>query len=130
MKKKVKAVIWDFHITKETVLPMKVKTFVGAILSKISGITQCQLKFILHVIRLSLSMYVGCAYLNLGRHGDYCEQSFRLNYEKEFDFKIYNTCLIREHCGDELVWIFDPSYLFKIDKPKDKRQPFSIKRRI
>ena len=65
---------------------------------------------------LFLSMRVRRTYLNLERHGDYCEQSFRLNYEKDFDFKTYNTALIRQYCGDELIWIFDPSYLSKSGK--------------
>jgi Transposase DDE domain len=95
---------------------MKVETFVGAILSKMSGITKCQFKFIPHVMRLFLSMRVRRTYLNLARHGDYCEQSFRLNYEKDFDFKSYNTALIRRYCGAELIWIFDPSYLAKSGK--------------
>jgi hypothetical protein len=95
---------------------MKVETFVGAILSKMSGITKCQFKFIPHVMRLFLSMRVRRTYLNLERYGDYCEQSFRLNYEKDFDFKTYNTALIRRYCGDELVWLFDPSYVAKSGK--------------
>jgi hypothetical protein len=87
----------DSHITKETVLPMKVETFVGAILSKMSDITKCQLKFIPHLMRLFLSIRGRLNYLNLGRHGDYCEQSFRLNYEKSFDFKAYNKSLIETY---------------------------------
>ena len=95
---------------------MKVETFVGAILRKMSDITKCQLKFIPHVVRLFLSIRGRLTYLNLERHGDYCEQSFRLNYEKPFDFKSYNTSLIQTYCGDELIWIFDPSYLAKSGK--------------
>jgi hypothetical protein len=95
---------------------MKVETFVGAILSKMSGITKCQVKFIPHVMRLFLSIRGKLNYLNLARHGDYCEQSYRLNYEKDFDFKTYNTDLIQTYCGDELIWIFDPSYLAKSGK--------------
>lgn len=106
----------DYHITKETVLPMKVETFVGAILSKMSDITKCQFKFIPHVVRLFLSIRGRLTYLNLERHGDYCEQSFRINYEKTFDFKSYNTSLIQTYCGDELIWLFDPSYLAKSGK--------------
>ena len=106
----------DFHITKETVLPMKVETFVGAILSKMSGIGKCQLNFFSHVMRLFLSIRVRPSYVNLERYGDYCEQSFRINYEKSFDFKTYNRNLIQTYCGDELIWIFDPSYLAKSGK--------------
>lgn len=95
---------------------MKVETFVGAILSKMSDITKCQFKFIPHVVRLFLSIRGRLTYLNLERHGDYCEQSFPLNYEKTFDFQTYNTSLIQTYCADELTWIFDPSYLAKSGK--------------
>jgi hypothetical protein len=95
---------------------MKVETFVSAILSKMSDIGKCQEKFICHVMRLFLSIRGRLTYLNLGRYGDYCEQSFRINYEKYFDFKTYNTELIQTYCGDELIWLFDPSYLAKSGK--------------
>lgn len=32
-----------------------------------------------------LSIRGNLNYLNLARHGDYCEQSYRINYEKDFD---------------------------------------------
>ena len=50
---------------------MKVETFIGAILSKMSDITKCQLKFIPHIMRLFLSIRGRLNYLNLERHGDY-----------------------------------------------------------
>jgi hypothetical protein len=74
------------------------------------------LKFIPHVVRLFLSIRGRLTYLNLERHGNYCEQSFRLNYEKTFDFKSYNTALIQTYCSEELIWLFDPSYLTKSGK--------------
>jgi hypothetical protein len=106
----------DYHITKNTVLQMKVETFVSAILRKMSDITKCQAEFFSHAMRLFLSIRGRLHYLNLGRHGDYSEQSYRINYEKVFDFKTYNTELIKTYCGDELIWIFDPSYLAKSGK--------------
>jgi Transposase DDE domain len=95
---------------------MKVETFVGAILRQMSGITQCQFKFFPHLVHLFLSIRVRLTYLNLERHGTYCEQSYRLNYEKTFDFKAFNTHLIKTYCGKDLIWIFDPSYLAKSGK--------------
>jgi Transposase DDE domain len=85
-------------------------------LSKMPDITKCQFKFIPHVMRLFLSIRGRLNYLNLERHGDYCEQSFRLNYEKDFAFKTYNRELIQTYCGEALIWIFDPSYLAKSGK--------------
>jgi Transposase DDE domain len=95
---------------------MKVETFVGAILHKMSGISKCQLKFLPHLIHLFLSIRGRLTYLNLARHGTYCEQSYRLNYEKDFAFKSFNTYLIKTYCSKELIWFFDPSYLAKSGK--------------
>ena len=103
------------HIT--TVLPiMKVKTFTAAILQKMSGIGKSQMKFIVHIVHLFLSMRGRKNYLMMARYGTYCEQSYRQNFEKEFDFKSFNKKLIEENCGKELTWLFDPSHISKSGK--------------
>ncbi len=100
---------------------MKVETFVEAILRKMSDIGKSQSKFILHIVRLYLSMRSRYTYLMMGRYGTYCEQSYRLNFEKDFDFRTFNKELISQHCGSELIWIFDPSYISK----SGKKTPYS-----
>ena len=95
---------------------MKFDTFVGAILSKNSGLMICQLKFIPLVVRLFLIIRGRVIYLNLERYCDYCEQSFLLHYEKSFNFKSYNTALIDTCCMHELILIFDARYLAKSGK--------------
>jgi hypothetical protein len=52
----------------------------------------------------------------MSRYGSYSEQSYRQNFEKAFDFKGFNTELIKTYCGKELIWIFDPSYIAKSGK--------------
>ena len=95
---------------------MKVETFIGTILSKMSEIGKIQSKFIVHIIVLYLSLRGRYNFLNLGRYGHYSEQSYRLNFGKRFSFKKFNTGLIEKHCGKELLWIFDPSYIAKSGK--------------
>ena len=95
---------------------MKVETFTSAILRKMSGIGKCQSKFIVHIIHLFLSMRGRKNYMMMSRYGNYGEQSYRQNFEKDFDFRAFNTELIQQHCGRELVWIFDPSYIAKSGK--------------
>ena len=102
---------------KKTVLPiMKIETFTGAILQKMSGIGKSQYKFIVHIVHLYLSMRGRKNYMMMSRYGTYCEQTYRQNFEKDFDFKQLNTELIKRYCGSELAWIFDPSYIAKSGK--------------
>ena len=95
---------------------MKVETFTAAILQKMSGIGKSQFKFIVHIVHLFLSMRGRKNYLMMARYGTYCEQSYRQNFEKDFDFKALNKALISEYCGKELTWVFDPSYISKSGK--------------
>jgi hypothetical protein len=95
---------------------MKVETFTGAILQKMSGICKSQVKFIVHIVKLFLSMRGRKTYLMMARYGTYCEQTYRQNFEKDFDFKALNKELIKTYCGSELTWIFDPSYIAKSGK--------------
>ena len=52
---------------------MKVETVTGAILRKMSGIGKCQMKFILHLFHLFLSMRGRKNFLMMERYGRYSE---------------------------------------------------------
>lgn len=95
---------------------MKVCTFTKAILEKISDISNCRRKFILHIVSLYLSMRGRRTYLTMARYGSYCEKSYRRHFSEDVDFKAFNRELISRSCGSELVWIFDPSYISKSGK--------------
>lgn len=55
-------------------------------------------------------------FVNLARYGHYGEQTYRNNYEKEFDFKSFNLGLVRESCSKHLINAFDPSFIPKSGK--------------
>jgi hypothetical protein len=93
-----------------------INTVTSTILQKMVGINKCQRDFLSHLLVLFLSMRQRMNYLMMSRHGYYCEQTYRLQYSKDFDFKTFNTHLINEYCGEERILIFDPSYVNKSGK--------------
>lgn len=98
---------------------MKVETSVSAILSEISGIGKCQLKFMIEIIKLFLSLRGRYTYLNFARYGNFPEQYYRRHFGACFDFKSLNMSLIKAHCSanrSDLIWIFDPSHISKSGK--------------
>lgn len=95
---------------------MKAETFTVAILRKMSDMGMCQKKFIVHIVVLLLSIRSRINYLMLSRYGKYSEKSYRLNFEKGFDFETFNRELILSNCSKDLLWIFDPSHIAKSGK--------------
>ena len=95
---------------------LKVETFIGAILGTMLNIGKCQTKFMRHIFGLYLSLRGRYNFLNLSRYGRYSEQGYRQNFEADFDFKAFNKGLISRHCGSDLFFIFDPSYVSKSGK--------------
>jgi Transposase DDE domain len=95
---------------------MSIETVTSAILRQIVGISLPQHKFFVHLVGLILCLRGRLNYLNMARYGSYCEQSYRQHFSRTFDFKAFNRDLIQTHCGQELAWIFDPSYIAKSGK--------------
>lgn len=95
---------------------MNIGMLTKAIIVKMTGIGKCQMNFMLHLFMLYLKLRGRYNYQNMARYGSYSEQSYRINFEKSFDFKAFNGSLINSHCSQELVWIFDPSYISKSGK--------------
>lgn len=58
-------------------------------------------------------------FLNMSRYGSYSEQSYRNNFEKEFNFLAFNVELINQSCSRHLIIAFDPSYIPKSGKHTD-----------
>ena len=95
---------------------MKAETSIRAILSKMSDIGKCELKFMTGIIQIFLSMRGRYNFCNMARFGTFVEQHCRRNFSKGFDFKTLNTLLVKEYCSDnsgDLIWIFDPSFISK-----------------
>jgi len=58
-------------------------------------------------------------FLNMARYGDYSEQSYRNNFEQDFNFMKLNVELIKQSCSRHRIIAFDPSYIPKSGKHTD-----------
>ncbi|WP_143093351.1 transposase [Halpernia frigidisoli] len=72
--------------------------------------------FMLHLFSLFLSIKGRLNFLQLERFRKFDEQSYRNNFEKEFEFLEFNKNLIKEHCSPNLAIAFDPSFISKSGK--------------
>jgi hypothetical protein len=72
--------------------------------------------FIISVLWHILSIKGRINFLQLGRYSTLCEQTYRNQFEKEFDFYSFNKNLINQIVSDELAIAFDPSYVPKAGK--------------
>lgn len=72
--------------------------------------------FIVSVLWHILSIKGRINFLQLGRFSPLCEQTFRNQFEKEFDFLSFNKHLIGQVASDALIVAFDPSYIPKSGK--------------
>ena len=79
-------------------------------------INEWRKKIFAEVLWLFLSIKGRVNFVQLGRYGDYCEQRYRQQFKKEFDFLDFNMDLVQEHCSNDLVLAFDPSYIPKSGK--------------
>jgi hypothetical protein len=70
-----------------------IKTITDTMLQKMREINKCQGKFISHLFLLFLSMRQRMTYMMMSRYGIYCEQTYRNQFDKDFDFKAFNTHL-------------------------------------
>lgn len=91
----------------------KSKTLVEAILRKMTGMTKCRRAFITSTLALFLSIRGKRDFLNFERYGDYCERSYRLHFERSFDFWDFNQHLANHYFGRERIIALDPSYIPK-----------------
>ena len=68
----------------------------------------------------------------LERYGDRCEKTYRLHFEKGFDFLKFNIALCKAHLSNDRVLIFDPCFLPKSGKHTPGKGKFwsSVLRRV
>ena len=92
------------------------RSLVTKVIQKMNQIGKCQSKFIKHVLLLMLTVPNRINFLQMGRYGGMSEQSYRLNFEKDFDFVQFNSHLIEVNSSSELILGFDPSYISKSGK--------------
>lgn len=92
------------------------KSLMGAILSKMIDISKWQKVFFIEVTLLFLTIKGKVNFTQMGRYSSSPEVRFRNMFKKVFDFANFNSHFITEHCSDELLIGFDPSYISKSGK--------------
>ena len=92
------------------------ETMIKNILNKMSGVTKVRKQFLIHIFILLLSMKGRINFLNMSRIGTYSEKSYRLHFEKSFDFFIFNMHLIEKFCSGHKIIAGDCSYIPKSGK--------------
>ncbi|MBK8501551.1 MAG: transposase [Saprospiraceae bacterium] len=55
-------------------------------------------------------------FLQLARYGKYHESTYRMGFERDFDFLTFNILLVEQYCGANCIPGFDPTYLNKSGK--------------
>jgi len=94
----------------------KSKTLVRTILSQMPEIKKPRANFIIGIFSLFLSMRGRYNFLGFARYGEQKEKTYRNGFEQEFDFLTFNTYLIEQNFGSQLINILDPSFLPKSGK--------------
>jgi Transposase DDE domain len=85
-------------------------------LGKITKIKKPVSKFVIHIIELWLGMNCRYVFSNMERWGSMTEKSYRNGFKKFFDWFGFNFQLLKQHGGDEIIAVFDPSYIKKSGK--------------
>jgi DDE superfamily endonuclease len=85
-------------------------------LGKIKNISRPVSKFILHLLPLWLVLNCRYVFTNFQRWGGRTEKSYRSMFCKVFDWFCFNYALIQQYFGEEIIAVFDPSYIKKSGK--------------
>jgi len=92
------------------------KSLIINTLDKISKFNKRRIDFLHETIFLFLSIKGRINFLQLSRFGNHCEQRYRIQFEKPFDFLGFNKELVQSHGSGHYVIAFDPSYIDKSGK--------------
>ena len=85
-------------------------------LNKLPNINKRRKDFLLEVFVLMLSIKGRINFLQLSRYGNFKEQRYRQQFEKQFDFLEFNKQLVLSAGGGKYAIAFDPSYINKSGK--------------
>ena len=92
------------------------EALMSKVLNKLEGLNKPRKYFIIHIMNLYLSIRGRYTFQGMSRYGDKCEKSYRLQFEKRFDYLSFNIELCRSQLSNDLILAFDPSYLSKSGK--------------
>ncbi len=96
----------------------------GKLLNKMEGLSKPRRNFILSTMILFLSIRGRYNFKGMERYGSYSEKSYRLHFEKGFDFFKFNAALYKLKLSNNCIVAFDPSYLPKSGKHTPHRGMF------
>lgn len=99
--------------------PTKVGTLASSILQNLSELTAWQRKFLLHLFQLWLGMTGRHNFVNMARHGNFVESTYRNNFAKPVNFLALNLQLVKDNMSTNRTLNFDPSFLPKSGKCTD-----------
>lgn len=102
----------------------KSEALVEKIVNKIEGLKKPRKYFMISIITLYLSMRGRYTFKGMERYGDKCEKTYRLQFEKDFDFLEFNIELSEQHLSSHCILAFDPSYLPKSGNQTPHRGKF------
>lgn len=85
-------------------------------IDKLPNINQWRRAFLIDTLILFMSIRGRINFLQLARYGEFCEQRYRQQFEKPFDFLTFNKELIFSHGSGRYAIAFDPSHISKSGK--------------
>ncbi len=94
----------------------KGKALVTAIIEKIGKQNKAREKFKVKISTLFMGLGGRYNFTNMSRYGDYNEQTYRNNFDKPFNFMMFNKNLVLKNCSAHRAIAFDPSYIPKSGK--------------
>lgn len=94
----------------------KSRALVETIIEKKAGLSKPRRAFFTAIIVLFLSMRGRYTFQGMERYGSRCEKTYRLQFEKDFDFLWFNRTLSESVFSKHVIIAFDPSYIPKSGK--------------
>jgi len=89
---------------------------VGSTLGKVTEVKKPVTKFIIHIMELWLGMNCRYVFSNMERWGKMTEKSYRSCFKKFFDWFSFNYIMVKQYCSQEIIAVFDPSFIKKSGK--------------
>jgi len=92
------------------------KIAIKTVISKMTGLSMSQSKFIVRILLLFLCIRGRHNFLQMSREGSLNEKSYRAQFDKKFDWLTFNIELVKEHSSRDIILGFDPSFINKSGK--------------
>ena len=92
------------------------KGVAGTILADIDSLSKPVRKFMLTIFSQWWGVIGRFNFINMSRFMSYSEQSMRNGYERGFDFLEMNLKIVKQHCSEEIILAFDPTFISKSGK--------------